>query len=131
MGPIVPDTLNGALVLSLFAFVLTFVVTSLIGLILAAFPFLNRLGPALAWKIVRRQPAAEHAREQADCEQADTAEDYHIAAISAAIATIIGPHRIVHIEPVNHGMRWQADGRAAHHGSHTVSHPAPQRQTDN
>jgi len=40
----VPDTLNGALSLSVFAFFLTLVVSSLIGLIVAAaFPLLNRL----------------------------------------------------------------------------------------
>jgi hypothetical protein len=39
---LVPDTLQGALLLSLIDFFLSFVVIAGIGLILAAFPWLNR-----------------------------------------------------------------------------------------
>lgn len=40
----ISDTLEGALLLSLIDFVLSIVVISGIGLVLAAFPWLNRLG---------------------------------------------------------------------------------------
>ncbi len=105
------DMLNDAFVLSILA-----LVTSVIALILAAFPLLRRLRSALARRNAHRQ-AAEKASEQAEI------PDEHIAVISATVAATIGAHRIVRIEPVNHGHGWQAEGRAAHHGSHAVSHP--------
>ena len=40
----IPDTLQGALLLSLIDFFLSIVVISGIGVILALFPYLNRLG---------------------------------------------------------------------------------------
>jgi hypothetical protein len=41
---VIPDTLQGALTLSLIDFFLSIVVISGIGVILALFPYLNRLG---------------------------------------------------------------------------------------
>lgn len=41
--PLIPDTLEGALILSLIDFFLSFVVISFIGVILAGFPWLNRI----------------------------------------------------------------------------------------
>jgi len=40
---LVPDNLQGAFVLSVIDFLLSFVVITLIGLVLAAFPLLNRI----------------------------------------------------------------------------------------
>jgi hypothetical protein len=40
----IPDTLEGALILSLIDFVLSFVVIAGIGVVLSLFPLLNRLG---------------------------------------------------------------------------------------
>lgn len=40
----IPDTIEGALVLSLIDFFLSFVIIGGIGLVLAAFPYLNKLG---------------------------------------------------------------------------------------
>lgn len=40
----IPDTLDGALILSLIDFVLSFVVIAGIGAVLSLFPLLNRLG---------------------------------------------------------------------------------------
>jgi hypothetical protein len=40
----VPDNVQGALLLSAIDFVLSFVVIAGIGVVLAAFPYLNRLG---------------------------------------------------------------------------------------
>jgi hypothetical protein len=124
MGLNIPDTLDGAVAFGLFAFIVTLVSISLIGLGLAAFPLLNRFGSARVRKIAQRKQAPSS--ETADIDGA------HIAAISAAVATVLGPHRIVRIEPVNHGLSWQAEGRAAQHGSHAISHPgASQRQPEN
>jgi hypothetical protein len=113
----VPDTLNGAVLLSIIDFFLSFFVISFIGFVLAAFPLLNRAGPNLTAKI-QQQPPPGDLREEVDM----TAND-HIAAISAATATIVGAHRIVRIDPARQGPAWLAEGRAAHHGSH--SHPVP------
>jgi hypothetical protein len=41
---LIPDTLQGALILSAIDFFLSFVIIGLIGVVLAAFPYLNRLG---------------------------------------------------------------------------------------
>lgn len=121
----IPNTPYGALIFGIAAFILALASTTLIALILEAFPHLKRLWSRPAAKIVHPQPAMP-AYEQ------EISDDYHIAAISAAIAMIMGPHRIVHIEPGHHGVGWQTEGRAAHHGSHVFSHPgASQRQPDN
>lgn len=40
----IPDTLEGALVLSIIDFFLSFIIIGGIGLVLAMFPYLNRLG---------------------------------------------------------------------------------------
>jgi hypothetical protein len=45
----------------------------------------------------------------------------HVAAISAAVYSVIGAHRIVHIEEHRH-PEWVVEGRLAHHASHAVQH---------
>ncbi len=42
----------------------------------------------------------------------------HIAVISAAVAMMMGAHRIVHIEMANRGFGWTAEARTTHHTSH-------------
>ncbi|MBK8963285.1 MAG: hypothetical protein IPM75_09440 [Candidatus Competibacteraceae bacterium] len=42
----------------------------------------------------------------------------HIAAISAAVAMMMGAHRIVHIEMASRGFGWTAEARTTHHTSH-------------
>jgi sensor histidine kinase regulating citrate/malate metabolism len=42
----------------------------------------------------------------------------HIAAISAAVAMMMGAHRIVHIEMAGRGFGWTSEARASHHTSH-------------
>jgi hypothetical protein len=49
-----------------------------------------------------------------------------VAALTAALYAIIGPHRIVHIGGAGHGRSWAAEGRAAHHTSHAVPHGTKQ-----
>jgi hypothetical protein len=46
--------------------------------------------------------------------------DDDVAAVSAAIFAMIGPHRVVHIGEAGHGHSWMAEGRAALHTSHAV-----------
>ncbi|HMX16188.1 MAG TPA: hypothetical protein PK375_12280 [Rhodocyclaceae bacterium] len=46
----------------------------------------------------------------------------HVAAIAAALAAVLGGHRIVHIEEGRRHTGWLAEGRQAHHGSHGVEH---------
>ena len=126
MGLNISDTLNGALVFGIAVFFLALVATSFIALVLAAIPLLNRFGASPAAKAERSQPAAPAH------DQAEIVDEHVAAAISAAVAAVMGAHRIVRIEPVYHGLGWQAEGRAAHHGSHAVSHSgASQRQPDN
>jgi hypothetical protein len=67
--------------------------------------------------VAKRRPAAVAPRAEA---QVDIAGD-HIAAIAAAIYAVLGAHRIVHIEDRGRGFAWTAEGRAAHHASHTIS----------
>lgn len=50
----------------------------------------------------------------------------HVAAIAAAVATIIDGGRVVHIEPTRSGTGWSAAGRQSHHASHNLG---PRRST--
>jgi Na+-transporting methylmalonyl-CoA/oxaloacetate decarboxylase gamma subunit len=43
-----------------------------------------------------------------------------IAAIAAAVHTVLGAHRIVHIETSPRGLVWTAEARVSHHISHNV-----------
>ena len=125
MHQIAPATPDGAFAFSAFAFILAIGATAGIGLILAALPLFDRLEPVRAVKVRFRQRS--HKRDKADA-----VPEAHVAVISAAVAVMCGPHRIVRIEPAHHGLGWQSEGRAAHHGSHTIFHPgASQRQPDN
>ncbi|MBK8507530.1 MAG: OadG family transporter subunit [Candidatus Competibacter sp.] len=47
----------------------------------------------------------------------------HIAAISAAVAMMVGAHRIVHIEMANRGFGWTSEARTTHHTSHAPRAP--------
>jgi len=47
----------------------------------------------------------------------------HIAAIGAAVAMMMGAHRIVHIEMAQRGFGWTSEARAAHHLSHAPRAP--------
>ncbi len=125
-GQIAPGAPESAFVFSALAFVVAIGATAGIGLVLAALPLLDRLGPVRAVKIrLRQKPARARG-------QGDAIPEAHVAVISATVAAMVGPHRIVHIEPINHGYGWQTEGRAAHHGSHALFHPgASQRQPEN
>lgn len=47
----------------------------------------------------------------------------HLAVITAAVAAMMGAHRIVHIEMANRGFGWTAEARTTHHTSHAPRAP--------
>lgn len=124
MTAIVPDTLQGALIVSVIDFFLSFVIISGIGVVLALFPLLNRL----AQFRIGARPATPTAHDKkvvsgkdlvADTGR-DMADQDDIAAIAAAVLVVMDgtPHRILHIEPSQRSGGWVSEGRVAHHGSH-------------
>jgi hypothetical protein len=119
MTPIIPDTLHGALILSLIDFFLSFIVISFIGVILAGFPMLNRVA---AWVTRPRSSPPEEKKAPIAAPVGDQEIPFeHVAVIAAAVASVLGQHRIVHIEAV-HGEEWASEGRQAHHLSHSPTH---------
>lgn len=131
MTAIVPDTLQGALIVSIIDFFLSFVIISGIGVVLALFPLLNRVAhwhsrakPAGAG-IHAKRVVAERKPASPDRGVNEPTDD-DIAAIAAAVLVVMdgAPHRILHIEPSLRGG-WAVAGRVAHHASHTPSHPKP------
>lgn len=46
----------------------------------------------------------------------------HVAAITAAIYALIGEHRVLQILDLHRHDGWTAEGRLAHHHSHTIDH---------
>lgn len=113
MQPIIPDTLQGALILSLIDFVGSFFIIAGIGVVLAGFPLIGRI----AARFEKRAPAAPAAPAAADVPPQDDGELVAVLA-AAAHATLGRPVRIVRIEPSHVGDAWAAEGRLAHHGSH-------------
>lgn len=103
---IIPDTVHGAVLLSLIDFFLSFVVISFIGFVLALFPYLNRTGKAL-----QATPVAVSVMPERDV----NAE--HAAVIAAAIYSMIGRWRIVQITPAA-PRGWTAPVRTHLHTSH-------------
>ena len=78
-------------------------------------PLLTHFNERIKPRLWRRKPAERLA-------EIDGVPDHHVAVIAATVAAMTGAHRIVHIEPSHNGHTWQTQGRAAHHGSHTVFH---------
>jgi hypothetical protein len=70
---------------------------------------------------VERKPEAAPKPVAAAAEPAFDVLADHVAAISAAVYSIIGAHRIIHIEDQRRA-EWVVEGRMAHHASHAVSH---------
>jgi len=113
MQAIIPDTLQGALILSVIDFFLSFIIISGIGVVLAFFPLFNRIGAARLGG--KRKAKAEVALQT----PLDAETGHHIAVIAAAVyATVGGAYRIVHIESARPHDEWRAEGRIAHHISH-------------
>jgi Na+-transporting methylmalonyl-CoA/oxaloacetate decarboxylase gamma subunit len=117
MTAIVPDTLQGALIVSVIDFFLSFLIISGIGVVLSFFPLLNRV----AQFIERPAHAPSHATKVPDTKASHANKEAldEIAAIAAAVAVIMdgSPHRIIHIEPSRRS--WATEGRIAQHSSHS------------
>lgn len=114
MQPIIPDTLQGALILSLIDFVGSFVIIAGIGVVLAGFPLIGRVAKRFE-KAPRPAPEPPRAAPAVAPEE----DERLVAVIAAAVHVALGkPHRIVHIEPSYGGEVWTAEGRLAHHTSH-------------
>jgi hypothetical protein len=79
---LIPDSLYGAILLSVIDFFLSFFVISFIGFVLALFPYLNRTGKAL-----QETPVAVSVMPERDV----NAE--HAAVIAAAIYAMLGTRR--------------------------------------
>lgn len=88
------------------AIVISFLVAALIKGIVVALPQLRRCEMARARRL--STPAAVVPPE-------------HVAAIAAAVATVIGPSHIVHIEDRGRAAAWTAEGRMIHQTSHAVT----------
>ncbi len=109
MHAMIPDSLQGALILSVIDFFLSFIIIAGIGVVLAFFPVLNRAGTA--------RQEVKPPSVQAEMAEREGAE--HIAVIAAAVyATMAGAYRIVSIEPSNERSQWASEGRLVHHTSH-------------
>ena len=120
MQAIIPDTLQGALILSVIDFFLSFLIIAGIGVVLALFPLLNR--------VAKVSTEVKPATVQAEMADRETVE--HIAVIAAAVyATMAGAYRIVSIEPAHRRGEWLAEARLAHHLSHAPHQPHT-RSTD-
>lgn len=65
---------------------------------------------------LERDAAAKAVPQGEICPVAFGILDEDVAALSAAIFAIVGPHRILHISPTNRA--WASQGRAAQHTSH-------------
>ncbi|SFN67468.1 hypothetical protein SAMN05660284_02034 [Formivibrio citricus] len=109
MNAIIPDTLAGALILSIIDFFLSFVIIAGIGVVLAFFPLLNRFASAEDKHGHKHSHGKKHVHGHghsalpaaASVTPAGNAADQHVAAISAAVAVVVGPHKIVQIERAN------------------------------
>ena len=91
MRAIIPDTLEGALILSVIDFFLSFIIIAGIGVILSFFPLLNRFGPKSDDKTDG---------DSGVCNGLRVIDANHLVAISAAIHEVIGSHRIVSVKSI-------------------------------
>ncbi len=88
------------------AIVISFLVAALIWGIVVALPLLRRR------EAVQQKPSAEPAA---------AVPPEHVAAIAAAVAAIVGPRHIIHIEDRGRAAAWTAEGRIMHQTSHAVT----------
>lgn len=122
MNAIVPDTFQGAVILSVIDFFLSFLIISGIGFILSMFPLLNKVADLLGGHKAHAPKAAKHVERKAETAKPATVQQPldEMAAIAAAVCVVMDgtPHRIINIEP-SQGSAWVQGGRLAHHGSHS------------
>lgn len=123
MNAIVPDTFQGAVILSVIDFFLSFLIISGIGFVLSMFPLLNKVADAFSGKKAHAPAAAKQVAKKAEAAKpaaATTQPLDDMAAIAAAVYVAMdgAPHRIINIEP-SQGSAWVQGGRMAQHGSHS------------
>lgn len=124
MSIVVPDTLQGALIVSVIDFFLSFVIISGIGVVLSFFPLLNRVAAFInapkpaASETTKVKGKAKAASAAPKANPAGSTDD--IAAIAAAVFVAMdgAPHRIINIEPSRSRSAWVVGGRIAQHSSH-------------
>ncbi len=127
MNAIVPDTFQGAVVLSVIDFFLSFLIISGIGFVLSLFPLLNKADALFNGKAAHAKPAKPVEKKAAVAAKPAAAAPAQalpeMAAIAAAVAVVMdgAPHHIISIEPSSSGA-WVQSGRLAHHGSHLGAH---------
>ena len=88
------------------AIVISFLVAVLIKGIAVALPLMHRRAKAPA-----ERPAAA----------APVVPPEHVAAITAAVAAVMGPSHILHIEDRGRAAVWAAEGRMIHQTSHATT----------
>lgn len=124
MTAIVPDTMQGALLVSVIDFFLSFLIISGIGFVLSAFPLLNRVAATLARPPAQpeKKSSASPARPPAD-RASVTNSAGEVAAISAAVSVVMDgvPGRILNIQPSSKLRDWVDEGRLALLGSHNLA----------
>jgi Na+-transporting methylmalonyl-CoA/oxaloacetate decarboxylase gamma subunit len=69
---------------------------------------------------LEKSAAPSEAAQSSTREVFDGVPEEDVAALSAAIFAVIGPHRILHIADTSHA--WSSHGRAAQHTSHAGVH---------
>ncbi len=105
------------------AIAVSFLVAALIKVMVAVMGRLERpaAGPAVATTPVVATKVAAEPRpgvpDEVAAEPRLGIPDEVVAAISAAVAVVVGPHRILHISEAN--SSWTQSGRAVHHASHS------------
>jgi len=81
----------------------------------------------IVW-VLSRQAKQEEAKAKAKARPAAPpiiagVPQEHLAVITAAVAAMMGAHRIVHIATPDRGYSWTAEARTVHHTSHAPRAP--------
>lgn len=106
------DPITLSLMIYAMAIVISFLVAAVIKGIVLALPLMSRTAA--------RDTLEAPAPVKAEIPPA------HVAAISAALASVTGPRHIIHIEDRNRAGTWTSEGRMIHQTSHAVPH-SPKR----
>jgi hypothetical protein len=94
------------------AVVISFLVAALIKGIVVALPLMRRRDAA---------QAADRATQPPPEAAAVGVPPEHVAAITAAVAAVMGPGHIIHFEDRGRAAAWTAEGRMLHQTSHAVA----------
>ena len=101
-----PDTLQGAIILSVIDFFLSFVIIAGIGVVLSLFPLINRIGQKSAQPPAELRPVPTHPVELAGVPAA------HLPVIAAAVHAVSRAGHILRIDGPLSGSSWADQGRA-------------------